>query len=229
MNPDSLHNLIRILVPVYNGGKYVEPFLNAIPDGYTSLLTFVDDGSEDDTRKKLQAHNVHVLAHENNRGKGAALLTGFNFAANHEYKAILTIDIDLQHPPNVIPDLLELFWKNYTNRAIILGNRWNRKSMPIQRQVSNFLTSLLLTVRTNMIIRDSQCGFRIIPIEVIRQLEIKNTGFQMESELLIKATLNGTKITHFPIHTIYDHQTSAMQPILDTVRFTRLWLGSFFW
>ena len=102
-------------------------------------------------------------------------------------------------------------------------------TMPFHRRCSNTLTSLVISVRTGYGIRDSQSGFRWIRTSLLGALPLKDDGYQMESELLIKARMKGARIAAVPIETVYRDEDSFIRPFGDTVRFAALILRSLFW
>lgn len=213
-----------VLVPVYNGTPFIRPFLRRVPAEAKSHLCFIDDGSTDGSGELLKRLRLRVLTHRSNQGKGAALGSGFEFGRRLKRKYIVTLDVDLQHPPEQILAFLPSM-----DDHICLGYRRQRAVMPLLRQFSNFATSLLITVRTGKIIRDSQCGYRGFPTYLVQTIRFSERGFQFESEFLIKAALAGYGIKHVEIPTIYNAEPSAMNNISDTLKFISMWFRSFFW
>jgi glycosyltransferase involved in cell wall biosynthesis len=213
-----------VLVPVYNGAFFIRQFLDRVPEEAQHHLCFIDDGSTDGTGEILKVLKLWVITHRRNRGKGVALRSGFELARKLKRHYIVTLDIDLQHPPEQILAFLPV-----KDDQVCLGYRRQRDRMPLLRQFSNFATSLLITVRTGQIIRDSQCGYRGFPSQLIHTIQFHEKGFQFESEFLIKAALAGYRIHHVEIPTIYDAEPSAMNNITDTLKFVSMWFRSFFW
>lgn len=214
-----------ILVPVYNGVDTLPSLLSKLAEVPDCDLHVVDDGSTDGTVEFLMKSDYSHSLHTRNRGKGAAIRTGAQCAIAHSYLWILTIDADLQHPPNSIPYVLVKREK----RTIAIGHRANLSPMPLFRILSNRFTSLLLSIRTNTLLRDSQCGFRLIPVKLFEEIDLSENGFQLESELLIKASLAGYRIEHVEIPTIYGTEKSAMRNFRDTTKFAAMYFKSFLW
>jgi len=217
-------SLPYVIVPVYNGALYIDEFLDKLSHEWISQLIFVDDGSNDASCKLLLKHGVNVITHRENLGKGASIQSAINWIKDHGGKSAITIDIDLQHPP----ELLNKF-SDIPNKTILLGYRFNRKSMPLSRQFSNFITSLLISVRSGNVIKDSQCGYRGFKINIFDQITCFENGFHFESELLMKASLAGLKVNHVNIPTIYGSQVSAMNHVSDSLKFIKMWFQSFLW
>ena len=138
--------------------------------------------------------------------------------------------------------LLQYGWQgcqpdNYRSDSLSNGSRCqaysaecpNRQKRVNISPLSNFLTSLFISVRTNAVIKDSQCGFRAYHTDLARELEIVAGGFQYESEILMRAELKGYRIVHREIPVVYDDEPTQMNNITDTLRFMKLWFRSFFW
>ena len=188
-------------------------------------LLVIDDGSLDATAQILNDNGIPHLSHETNLGKGAAIKSGAKWAIENNFHWILTLDADQQHPPSSIP----VFMERMKEGVILIGQRTDLKSMPLLRVFSNTFTSLLLSIRTNHLLRDSQCGFRLIPLSLLKEITFKQNGFQFESELLIKASYADYTIKHINIPTVYGSEKSAMRNIYDTIKFAAMYFNSFIW
>jgi hypothetical protein len=114
--------------------------------------------------------------------------------------------------------------------GIIIGSRMRDIStMPAIRKLSNKLTSFIGSSMAHQRIEDSQSGFRLISRDVIRTVNLETSRYEMESELLIKASKAGFKIISVPIKTIYGQEVSKINPLVDTYRFIRLFFRSLSW
>ncbi len=217
-------SLPYIIVPIYNGAGSLKDFFNRIHNKWLGKLIFVDDGCTDDTSEKLKLYPIKSFKHVENRGKGAAIQTAMSWIVKNEEEHVVTIDIDLQHPPELLDNFTLI-----PNETILLGYRNDRRNMPLTRQLSNFITSLLISIRTCAVIKDSQCGYRSFQTKIFNKIQCIEEGFQFESEFLIKAALAGWKVQHVPIPTIYGNESSAMRNVKDTIKFINMWLKSYFW
>ena len=210
---------ICAVVPFYNEKETINIVLQETIK-YVQFVFAVNDGSDDgfipDASQKSKIKFINL---DRNYGKGKALSVGFSEAVSAGYNYVITLDADLQHEPKFIPKLIEVL----QSFDIVIGNRLkNLRGMPIQRRLSNKLTSFFLTVRTGQEILDSQCGFRAYKSEVLNSVKMRFTGFEAESEILIKASKQGFKIGFVDITTIYGHEKSKMRPIQAIVGFLRV-------
>jgi len=207
---------ILTTIPCYNSEKFVERVVKDVMK-YIKDILVVDDGSKDNSLNKIKKiKNIDYLVHKKNKGKGAALKTGFAYAIKKRYDAVLTIDSDYQHKPYDIPKFLDV----YDNYDIILGSRMhNTKNMPLRRVLANKISSYLTSKRCRQKITDSQSGYRLIKIEVLKDVNLKRNDYQMETEILLKAAEKGYKIGEVDIDTIYGSEVSHINPFLITIKF----------
>lgn len=186
-----------IVIPAYNEEKAIEMVVKE--SLRYSYVLVVDDGSRDHTSTYARDAGAEVIKHTRNRGKGAALKTGIEYALNKGYDAMVMLDGDGQHDPQFIPQLVE----SLNESDIIICSRFldgPPKDMAIQRRFSNKLTTNLLKFTTGYHITDSQCGFRIFSQDAARVfIDITYDDYEFESEMLFQASLNNLSIKE--IHT----------------------------
>ena len=214
-----------VVVPVFNGEQFILKLHAAFIETDIRQFLFIDDGSLDATAQILNDNGIPHISHETNLGKGAAIRSGAKWAIENNFHWILTLDADQQHPPSSIP----VFMERKKEGVILMGHRTDLRSMPLLRVFSNKFTSLLLSIRTNNLLRDSQCGFRLIPLSLFKKIQIQQNGFQFESELLIKASMSGYSIEHVKIPTVYGLEKSAMRNIRDTLKFAAMYFKCYLW
>ncbi|MFH1687844.1 MAG: glycosyltransferase family 2 protein [bacterium] len=182
-------------------------------------VVVIDDGSTDRTSDVAAACGVRVLRHTANRGKGRALVTGLQFACSDGYGFAVTMDADGQHLPREIPQLMRLARPG----RIVVGRRSMKQGeMPIARRLSNFLTSLLVSILSGVRVRDSQCGFRVLPVQVAKLGPWSARSFDWETEVLIVATRQGFRVSQTGVTTVYGRGSSHIRHLGDTVRFAML-------
>jgi glycosyltransferase involved in cell wall biosynthesis len=219
---------IVVIIPAYNArptiGELIRGILKFMNRGDVAVI---DDGSEDQTYDLAQRTGAVILKHDRNKGKGDALKTGFRYALENKYDALITIDADLQHDPQSIPD----FVRTADGPAgIVIGTRErNLKIMPFARWLTNNLTSAIVSILSGQSVRDSQSGYRLIFAQVVKNLELESEKYDLESEILIKAARKGFRIREVAIKTIYRDGRSFINPFVDTGRFIKLMWRSLWW
>ncbi|MHB2148402.1 glycosyltransferase family 2 protein [Calditrichota bacterium LG25] len=214
-----------IVIPAYNAHNELPVLLKQIDllIHKPQKIYIIDDGSKKSySFPEFHNLNVHIYRYEHNRGKGMAIRKGLElFLNNNDTPFLLLMDADGQHPVQSIPDFLK---KAQTQPFdLLIGNRVERVGkMPLLRIFSNTVSSLIVSWVTGERIVDSQCGFRLLRRRLIENIQLKEKGFQVETELIIKSAKHGYKIGFIPIPTIYNGQKSNIKHFSDTVRFIQI-------
>ncbi|UCB53259.1 MAG: glycosyltransferase family 2 protein [Candidatus Zixiibacteriota bacterium] len=221
-------NKIAVIIPTYNAGTTIAELIESISRFVSREdIVVIDDGSCDRTFETARTTGAMILKHDANRGKGEALKTGFRYARRRNCPAVITLDADLQHDPESIPDFVR---KANGFSGIIIGTRKRSlRIMPFGRWLTNNLTSAIVSVLSGQSIRDSQSGYRLITAQVLKSVKLDSKKYDLESEILIKAKRKGFDITEVPIRTIYAGGRSFINPLVDTARFIRLMWRSLWW
>lgn len=215
LNPDNrLNNLIKDL----NKSEDVRKIVNNI--------IVVDDGSDDlhqpifQQLMALSIKNLKVLHHDYNKGKGAALKTGFKYIKDNlpEVNGIATMDSDGQHTVSALNSCIDKFCLNPKN--LVIGVRHFTNEIPFRSQFGNVLTSRLVKILTHQNISDTQTGLRIIPASYIDDLiNFPGDRFEFEFDMLLQAKKHDIKVVEQPIPTIYldGNKSSHFRVIRDSV------------
>jgi glycosyltransferase involved in cell wall biosynthesis len=219
---------IAIVIPCYNCEKTLPELIHRIRKVSDLPIWVVNDGSRDATAEIAEKLADKTLHHNHNLGKGQALQTAIGKVQAEDFEAMISIDADLQHPPESIPQFLEKHRQD--PQALIIGSRMREGKMPLHRKMSNGITSALISWRISQTVPDSQCGFRLLPLQGFNPSQNWRSGFHFESELLLRFALNGGVVLSVPIPTIYySENTSYIAHIPDTIDFIKLFFESFFW
>lgn len=206
---------ILALIPAWNEGTRLGP-IAAAAHAYLPVLV-VDDGSQDDTSAVARSAGADVVRHPQNRGKGAALTTGFTWALERGYEAVITLDADGQHDPADIPRFLSSYQD--TGADLLIGRR-DFSLAPWPRWWSNPTGDRLLSWALGVPIYDNQNGYRLYSRSLLEGLDLATTGFEWEVEVIAHAVCRGMRIGWVEIHTIYDTgKVSYFHPLKDTARF----------
>ena len=217
---------VCLLLPAYNESRTIGRIIQEASE-FIGEIVVIDDGSSDETAEIASADDAVCLANTTNRGKGNALKKGFAYAIEHGYELVFTMDSDGQHDPADIPRFLEHF--HSTHPDILIGARDTenlRTSMPFHRRVNNRLVSYVGSKLCGQRVPDFQSGYRLIRIDVLRQVYLETERYETESELLIKAGKLGFRIESLPIQTRYGDEVSHIKPLREMWLFFRLLLRS---
>jgi hypothetical protein len=174
----------------------------------------------DRTAWLAQENGAVVIKNQVNQGKGASLIKGFDYVLKNNFDAVITLDGDGQHLPDEIPHFISI--AQSSDKGIIIGNRMSvRRNMPVVRVLTNKIMSWFISGLCKQKIPDTQCGFRLIKKEVLERLRLTTSKFEIESEILIKASRLGFKIESLPIKSVYIGEKSHINPFIDTIKFIK--------
>jgi glycosyltransferase involved in cell wall biosynthesis len=219
-----------VVIPAFNAERTVGAIVRGCREALDDVLV-VDDGSIDRTAAEAADAGARVVSHAANRGKGAALKTGFAFAVQKGYDAVITLDADGQHLPREIPKFLTA--RAETQADLIIGGRAHLfdQMLPRRRMANRFSAwSIARCSRTN--VSDSQSGFRLYSRELLLKARLRTDGFDLESEVIVRAGCDGFKVITIPIDLgfVDGLSTSHYKPVADSLRiFWTVTRARFFW
>ncbi len=211
-------SIILVLIPAWNEASRIRPVIEAFHDSLPVLV--VDDGSSDDTVEVARGVGVDVVVHPQNMGKGVALSTGFAWALERGYDAVLTVDADGQHDPEEAPKFIEAYERGEGD--LIIGRRDFRK-MPLYRAFANGVGTWMLSKALGVKIFDNQCGYRLYSRKLLETVDLERTGFEFEVEVVVEAVAASLKIGWVEVRTIYGvGKKSYFHPFHDSVKFINM-------
>lgn len=195
-----------------------------ISSGYDKII-IVDDGSKDKKifNKLEKKKEIILLTHEENKGKGVALKTAFQYYKDNlikKYIGVICLDSDGQHKTEDVIRIEKVLQKEDN---FILGTRlFNTLSTPFRNKLGNRLTSILFKLLYKVYIKDTQTGLRAIPNRLI-DMHLNTTGdrFEYELNVLINLVDMKEKIKEVDIETIYledSNKHSHFNPIKDSYK-----------
>jgi uncharacterized protein (DUF2062 family) len=213
-----------VLVPVYDNGGTV----GAVVKGARALgldVLVVDDGSRDGSGERAREEGATVVRHDANRGKGAALKTGFREALARGYTHAAAIDADGQHFPDDLPRLIEVARANPT--ALVIGAREFAGQTNVQTKSSfgRAFSNFWVWAETGVDVSDSQCGLRVYPVALVSQLPLRRDRFDFEVEVIVRAAWAGLPVLSEPIKVYYpppEERISHFDLWRDNVRISLL-------
>jgi glycosyltransferase involved in cell wall biosynthesis len=186
---------LSIVIPVYNERATLDELVSrviAVDIGMERQIILVDDGSTDGTRElypalrqRWPAEDILVQLQERNRGKGAAVRTGFALATGD---IVIIQDADLEYDPRDYPQLLAPILDGYAD--VVFGSRFvggaAHRVHLFWHQVGNQFLTTLSNMLTNLNLTDMETCYKVFKIEVVRSMTLVSDTFTIEPELTAK-------------------------------------------
>ncbi len=222
------HGRFAFVIPVFNHAEQISQVIEGLRP-YGCSIIVVNDGSTDQTAACLEKmQDIQLLVHDTNRGKGAALLTGFAAAAEIAEWAV-TIDADGQHNPADAEKLMQAAREN--PGAIVIGRREGMKEQqaPWTSRFGRGFSNFWVYAAGGKWLSDSQTGYRVYPLPMSLRLGTASRRFQFEVEILVRALWNRIPVVQRSVRVRYKREiprVSHFRPFVDFWRnastFTRL-------
>jgi dolichol-phosphate mannosyltransferase len=209
MNPPHFNSastsqpLLTVVVPVYNEKPTIERLLQRLLEAPYSdkEIIVVDDGSDDGTAEILERWggraNILVLRHSGNRGKGAAVRTGLDYA--HGDFTIIQ-DADLEYDPADWPRLIEPL--RCGEATVVYGSRYLRPATPLpwsKFRVAVCLLNLLVRLLYGRRLTDEATCYKVLPTPLLRALDLRAERFELCAEITAKVCRLGVPLVEVPI------------------------------
>lgn len=205
-------------LPVYNEANHVDAVLDEVVL-YAGDVLVVDDGSTDGTSQRLANRgDIRLITHPENRGYGAALRTAFDYAAQHNYDVVVTIDCDGQHEPQRIQHLAAACT---TGVDIVSGSRYldvpesQSGAAPVDRRQINQTITGELNRCLGLELTDAFCGFKAYRVEALNRLDLHEQGYAMPLELWVQAAYYGLRVEELAVPLIYLDEKRSFGGALD--------------
>lgn len=209
-------------LPVYNEEKYLDEVLPQVVSNAGDVLV-VDDGSTDATPEILSRRtDVRTVRHSRNMGYGAALVTAFQETVRGGYDALVTIDCDGQHEPQLIPRLIEKLDADEVD--IVSGSRYlatydPNQPPPEDRRRINMTVLGWLRDELGLSLTDAFCGFKAYRASILDSFRIHDLGYAMPLEVWVQAVRAGMRIVEMPVPLIYLDASRSFGGSLDDSEF----------
>jgi len=188
---------VTVIIPVYNEKDNINAIIDVVKSvGIVQEIIVVDDFSVDGTRDFLKKRKgIKTIFHEKNRGKGAAIRSGLQIASGD---IVIIQDADLEYSPKQYPQLIKPIKEKRTN--VVYGSRILGKGSFLK---SSYLANRFLTFLTNVLfsshISDMETCYKVIKTELLRDLHLISSRFEIEPEITCKILKRKENIVEIPI------------------------------
>jgi glycosyltransferase involved in cell wall biosynthesis len=199
-----------IAMPAYNEEKYIGSMVLKVRQ-YADETLVIDDGSTDRTAEIAEMAGATVIRHEENSGKGTAIQTILVEARKKSTDVLVILDADSQHNPEEIPTLIKPIQDGYD---LVIGSRLQQAGKtPHYRRLGQKVLAYMTHILTKESSDDTESGFRALSRKAISELQLREKGFAIETEMIANAIDKGLKIHHVPISNIYTQDGSTLNPV----------------
>jgi glycosyltransferase involved in cell wall biosynthesis len=194
---------ISVIIPVYNEKSTISEIIARVRAvDLEKEIIIVDDGSTDGTSQQLaeigsQFENINILSHQKNRGKGAALRTGFAAASG---EIIIVQDADLEYDPQEYEVLLVPILDG--RAEVVFGSRFlggPHRVLFFWHYMGNKFLTLLCDALSNLNLTDMETGYKLFKKEVLDDIQLKSNRFGFEPEFTMKVAKKGFRVYEVPI------------------------------
>jgi glycosyltransferase involved in cell wall biosynthesis len=214
---DRSQHKFCVIIPAFHEETRIAAVVRAVREQGLDVVV-IDDGSGDRTAAEAEVAGAKVVVHPQNLGKGVALNTGFNYARENGYNAVITMDADGQHAPAEAVKFIDAYVR--TGIAVLIGNRMaDAENMPRIRLWTNQFMSWMLSRVMGQYVPDTQCGYRLYRCDVLPFVSARSERFAAESEMLLHVAARGIRMGSVRVSTIYADEKSKINPLVDTFRF----------
>lgn len=215
---------VTVVLPSYNPGKKLPEVVNGLVEVGFDDIVVVDDGSNVESAKWFdeaeKSSFCTVIHHEQNKGKGRALKTGFEYVLKHRnVKGVVTADDDGQHASE---DIMRCAQKMEQDGVAVFGVRdFKGKDIPFKSRWGNRITSAVFRFFCGIKLSDTQTGLRALPIEYLPDmLKVNGERFEYETNALLHMKDDEQRFEEMQIATIYsdNNKTSHFNPFTDSLK-----------
>ena len=212
---------ICVVIPTYNNAGTLAGIIADVSE-YTQNIIVVNDGSTDDTPLIVASYpSVQFISYPINRGKGWALRKAFEHAVSLSYHYAITIDSDGQHFAKDIPAFINKLGD--APNAIIVGSRnMDQAAVPGKSSFGHKFSNFWFKVETGIDCPDTQSGFRLYPLQMLKDIRFITRKYEFEIEVLVRAAWKGVGIDSVPVTVHYEPKETRVSHFRPFRDFTRV-------
>ena len=213
-----------LVIPAYNEGTCIEQVVREVRAQYPNVIV-VDDGSADDTYEAAKRSAAYTIRHIINRGQGAALQTGIEFALARDARYIVTFDADGQHRVEDVAAMVTPIWRGECD--ITLGSRFlgETPNIPSSRRLMLRLAVIFTRIVNRVRVTDAHNGLRAFSDRAARRINLKLDGMAHASEVIDQVRESGFVFKEVPVQIRYtDYSLRKGQSSRNAIRIVTQYL-----
>lgn len=213
-----------VIIPTYNNQATIAKVIADVKE-YAEDIIVVNDGSTDSTSEILsKIDGIRLIEYEENKGKGYALKLALKRATEWGFRYAITIDSDGQHYADDIPTFVERI--EQVPDSLLIGERnLTADNMPAKNTFANKFSNFWYKVETGKSLADTQSGFRLYPLDKLRNIHFITRRYEFEVEIIVRAAWRGVNVENVPIKVYYapnEQRVSHFRPLQDFTRISIL-------
>jgi glycosyltransferase involved in cell wall biosynthesis len=215
---------VVVILPTYNNANTIASIIEDVAE-YASDIIVVNDGSTDNTSYILEKNDfINIVSYPKNKGKGIALKQGFEMAQKGNFRYAITIDTDGQHFANDIPSFIDKITESPD--SLLIGARdLSADNMPSKNSFANKFSNFWYKAETGIALEDTQSGFRLYPLEKIKDFKYVSSKYEFELEVMVYAAWKNINVENITIQVYYpkaEDRVSHFRPFKDFTRISIL-------
>lgn len=213
-----------VIIPTYNNEKTIESVIQSTLE-YCNDIIVVNDGCTDNTKLILEKYpTLHIVTHPHNLGKGMGLRNCFKKAVELGFDYAISIDSDGQHYPKDFILFLEKIEKE--PGSLIIGARnMTVENVPNKSTFGNKFSNFWYWAETGISLPDTQSGYRLYPVQRLKNIWLFTTKFELEIEVIVKSAWHNIPVISIPVSVYYapaNERVSHFIPSRDSTRISFL-------
>ena len=220
---------ICVVIPAHEENLLLPRTLETIPS-FVDQIIVINDGSTDGTGEianQWPDQRVNVVHHSENKGVGAAIVTGYCKALELDADAVVVVGADAQMDPDEMNSLIDPLVADQADyvKGDRLGHPELKSRMPLSRRIGNAALTVLTRWSSGYEhIRDSQCGYTAISARTLRSMDLKSLycRYGFPNDVLAKLAEVQARVVDRPVSPIYGSESSGIR--IHKVVFPIFWL-----
>jgi len=213
-----------VILPTFNNEASLASVIDDVLS-YTDQIIIIDDGSTDATSSILASYpDLEIIRFPGNKGKGYALRKAFIRARENGYKYGISMDTDGQHFASDLEAFIEAMEAD--PETIMVGARnMEDAGAPGKSNFGFKFSNFWYTITTGIKLPDTQCGFRLYPLDRLKNIKFVSRRFEFEVEVIVRAAWRKIPVKAVPVRVFYppeEERVSHFRPFIDSFRISIL-------